>query len=103
MSLGERHTDPMARWYRAMEVEMQTHEFRRLMGLLETLSAEQRAQLQLQLTAGGGARAVATIIEGRMARRPCCPGCGARQVVRNGHADGLTWSSAAPAAGRSMR
>jgi transposase-like protein len=72
-----------------MEVEMQANEFRRLMGLLETLSAEQRRQLQLQLTAGGGARAVTTIIEARVAREPLCPRCGACHSVRNGHADGL--------------
>ena len=68
---------------------MQTQEFRRLMGLLDTLSAEQRAQLQLQLIAGGGSRAVTTIIEGRVAQRWPCPRCGASAVVGNGHADGL--------------
>ncbi len=68
---------------------MQTDEFRRLLGLLHTLGAKQRAQLQLQLIAGGGGRSVTAIIEGRVARRPCCPRCGASHVVRNGHADGL--------------
>lgn len=48
MSLGGAQTGLTARWYRAVEVEMQTEEFRPLMGLLDTLSAEQRAQLQLQ-------------------------------------------------------
>ena len=72
-----------------MGVEMRTHEFRRLMGLLDTLSADQRAQLQLQLTAGGGARSVSAIIEARAASGLCCPRCGAAHVVRNGHADGL--------------
>ena len=89
MSPSVGHTGPTARWLRAMGVEMQTHEFRRLMGLLDTLSADQRAQLQLQLTAGGGARSVSAIIEARAASGLCCPRCGAAHVVRNGHADGL--------------
>ena len=89
MSLSVGHTGPTARWWRAMGDEMQTHEFRRLMGLLDTLSTEQRAQLQLQLTAGGGTRSVSAIIEARAASGLCCPRCGASHVVRNGHADGL--------------
>jgi hypothetical protein len=35
-----------------LEVEMQTHQVRRLLGLLATLSAEQRAQVQRLLAAG---------------------------------------------------
>ena len=83
------HTGPTDHWCWAMGGEMQTHEFRRLMGLLDTLSTEQRAQLQLQLTAGGGARSVLAIIEARAASGLCCRQCGASHVVRNGHADGL--------------
>ncbi len=69
---------------------MQTEEFRRLMGLLHTLGAEQRAQLQLQLIAGGGDHSVTAIIEGRVAQQPWCPRCGASHVVRNGHAAGVS-------------
>jgi len=68
---------------------MQTHEFRRLLGLIKTLSAEQREQVQLQLAAGDEARAVAVIVEGRLGAQPSCPRCGGAHVVRNGHADGL--------------
>lgn len=68
---------------------MQAHEFRRLLGLVDTLGAEQRAQLTLHLTAGDGARAVSAIIEGRLEQQPNCPRCGASHVVRHGHADGL--------------
>jgi hypothetical protein len=68
---------------------MQTHEFRRLLGLIETLSAEQRAQVQLHLEAADEARAVAGIVEGRWGAQPICPHCGGEHVVRNGHADGL--------------
>jgi len=68
---------------------MQTHEFRRLLGLLETLTGEQRAQLQLQLAGGDEAHAVAMIVEGRLGAQPSCPRCGSKHVVRNGHADGL--------------
>ena len=68
---------------------MQAHEFRRLLGLLETLTAEQWAQLKLRLVSGGGAHAVTGIIEGRLGSRLCCPRCQARHVVRNGHGEGL--------------
>lgn len=68
---------------------MHTEAFRQLLGLLETLDAEQRAQLQLQLIVAGGIRSVTAIIERDVAQRPCCPRCGESRVVRNGHADGL--------------
>jgi transposase-like protein len=67
---------------------MNTHEFKRLMGLLDRLSSEQRSQLALRLQSGGGERAVTQMIESRMEARPCCPHCTSTQVVRNGHADG---------------
>jgi len=68
---------------------MQIQEFKRLMGLVDTLSSEQRSQLVLRLQSGGGEKAVKQMIESRMEGCPCCPHCSAKQVVRNGHADGL--------------
>ena len=67
---------------------MQAHEVRRLLGLIETLTAEQRAQVQLQLSGGDEAHAVAVIVEGRLGAQPSCPRCGGGHVVRNGHAHG---------------
>ena len=68
---------------------MNTHEFKRLMGLLDTLSIDQRSQLALRLQSGGGERVVTQMIESRLAAHPCCLNCTSTQVVRNGHADGL--------------
>lgn len=68
---------------------MEAHEFRRLLGLIDTLGVAQRAQLELQLASGNDARAVATIIEGRLEAQPRCPRCDERHVVGNGHANGL--------------
>ncbi len=68
---------------------MQTHEFKRLIGLLDTLTSNQLAQLGWRLRCGGGSRAVTEMIEGRIERRPHCPKCTSEHVVRNGHADGL--------------
>jgi hypothetical protein len=55
---------------------MHAHDFRRLLGLLDRLDLEQRAQLKLHVLAGDATRAVHGIVEGR-------------HVVRNGRADGL--------------
>jgi len=68
---------------------MDAHEFRRLLGLIDTLDVEQRAELKLQLAARDDARLVSTILEGRVEPQPRCPRCDGRHVVRNGHADGL--------------
>ena len=67
---------------------MQAHDFRRLLGLFDTLDVEQRAQLKLQVMAGDGARAVSAIVEGRVGP-VSCPRCSGRDVVRHGHANGL--------------
>jgi transposase-like protein len=68
---------------------MHAHEFRQLLGVIDTLGAEQRAQLTLHLAAGDGARAVSAIVEGRLETHPSCPRCAGRHVIRHGHADGL--------------
>lgn len=68
---------------------MQTYEFRRLLGLVETLSGERRAHLQLKLAGGDEAHADTVIVGGRMGAQPSCSRCGGDHVVRNGHADGL--------------
>lgn len=68
---------------------MHAHEFKQLLGVIDTLGAEQRAQLTLHLAAGEGARAVFAIVEGRLETHPSCPRCADRQVIRHGHADGL--------------
>ena len=68
---------------------MRVHEFRRLMGLVDTLSSDQRSQLVSRLQSGGGEQAVTQMIETRMEVRPCCPNCALGQVVRNGNADAL--------------
>lgn len=49
---------------------MDAHEFRRLLGVVETLGVEQRAQRNLHLTAGDDRRAVWAIIEGRSDTQP---------------------------------
>ena len=58
---------------------MHAHEFRQLLGVIDTLGAEQRAQLTLHLAAGDGARAVFAIVEGRLETHPSCPRCADRQ------------------------
>ena len=69
---------------------MKAHEFRRLLGLITTLSVEQLAQLKWQLAAGDEAQAVLAIIEGRVQAQPRCPRCDDDgPVVRHGHANGL--------------
>ena len=68
---------------------MHAHEFRQLLGVIDTLGAEQRAQLTLHLAAGDGARAVSAIVEGRLEAHPSCPRCAGCHVIRHGHADGL--------------
>ncbi len=69
---------------------MKAHEFRRLLGVITTLSVEQLAQLKWQLAAGDEAQAVLAIIEGRVPAQPRCPRCDdGGPVVRHGHANGL--------------
>jgi hypothetical protein len=41
-----------------LEVEMKVHEFRRLLGVITTLSVEQRSELKWQLAARDRAQAV---------------------------------------------
>lgn len=67
---------------------MQTYDFRRLLGLVDTLDLRQREQLKLHLVAGDGARAVSAIVESRIAEMSC-PRCDSHDVVRHGHANGL--------------
>jgi transposase-like protein len=86
--VGADSTHRPPRW-RALGVEMDTHSFRRLLGLIDTLGGEQRAQLTLHLAAGGGEQAVSVIVEGRLEALPTCPRCLGSHIVRHGHADGL--------------
>jgi len=68
---------------------MRTQEFRRLLGVIGRLSAEQREQLAQQLRTEDGEREVLRLIEERLESQPSCPHCGHNGLSRHGHADGL--------------
>lgn len=92
----------LLRW-RALEAETQTYKFRRLPSLLQTLTAEQRAQLQLQLAGEEEAHAVAVIVEGRLGAQPSCPRCVGGHVCETAIPTGCSATSDGPASGLSTR
>ena len=65
---------------------------RELARMIETLGKLSRAERQIvaaEITAVDGQPSSVAVIENRIPARRDCPHCASRQVVKNGHADGL--------------
>lgn len=68
---------------------MQKFELKRITAALREMSATQRRLVAAELAALDAQPASNAIIEGRFAAAAGCPHCGAKRVIRHGHANGL--------------
>jgi transposase-like protein len=70
-------------------MDMRKRELARMIEALGKLSRAERQMVVAEIAAADGQASSVAVIDDRVPERRDCPHCASRQVVKNGHADGL--------------